>query len=51
MLLGLGHTDTVMLLLTLFVSALTFASGHSNIIQGAVHLIMFAAYLLLLVQN
>jgi Ca2+:H+ antiporter len=51
MLLGLGHTDTVMLLLTIFVSMLTFASGHSNIIQGAVHLILFAAYLLLVVQN
>jgi Ca2+:H+ antiporter len=51
MYLGLGHTDLVMLLLTLFVSAVTFASGHTNVIQGAVHLILFAAYVLLIVQN
>jgi Ca2+:H+ antiporter len=51
MLLGLEHTDAVMLVLTLFVSAVTFASGHTNVIQGAVHLILFAAYLMLIVQN
>jgi Ca2+:H+ antiporter len=51
MVLGLEHTDAVMLLLTLFVSAVTFASGHTNVLQGAVHLILFAAYMLLIVQN
>jgi hypothetical protein len=34
--LGLEHTDTVMLLLTLTVSVVTFASGRTNVIQGAV---------------
>jgi Ca2+:H+ antiporter len=40
-----------MLLLTLAVSIVTFASGRTNVMQGAVHLILFAAYLLLIVQG
>jgi len=48
---GLQHTDTLMLLLTLAVSIVTFASGRTNVIQGAVHLILFATYLLLIVQG
>lgn len=49
--LGVGPSDLVMLLLTLFVSVVTFASGRTNVIQGAVHLVLFAAYLLLIVQG
>ncbi len=49
--LGLQHTDTVMLLLTLTVSIVTFASGRTNVLQGLVHLILFAAYLLLIFEN
>ncbi|HTW26271.1 MAG TPA: hypothetical protein VME92_04015 [Acetobacteraceae bacterium] len=49
--LGVEHSDLVMLLLTLGVSVVTFASGNTNVIQGAVHLILFAAYLLLIVQG
>jgi Ca2+:H+ antiporter len=49
--LGVEHTDLVMLLLTLAVSVVTFASGRTNVIQGTVHLILFAAYLLLIVQG
>jgi Ca2+:H+ antiporter len=49
--LGVEHTDLVMLLLTLAVSVVTFASGRTNVIQGAVHLILFAAYLLLIFQG
>ena len=41
----------VMLLLTLAVSVVTFASGRTNVIQGAVHLILFGVYLMLIVQN
>jgi len=48
---GLQHTDTLMLLLTLAVSVVTFASGRTNVIQGAVHLTLFATYLLLIVQG
>jgi Ca2+:H+ antiporter len=49
--LGLEHTDMVMLMLTLAVSVVTFASGRTNVIQGAVHLTLFATYLLLIVQG
>ena len=49
--LGVEHTDLVMLLLTLAVSVVTFASGRTNVVQGAVHLVLFAAYLLLIVQG
>jgi len=49
--LGLQGTDFVMLLLTLVVSVVTFSSGRTNVLQGAVHLILFAAYLLLIFQG
>jgi Ca2+:H+ antiporter len=49
--LGLQHTDLIMLLLTLAVSIVTFASGRTNILQGLVHLVLFAAYLFLMVQG
>jgi Ca2+:H+ antiporter len=49
--LGLQHTDLVLLLLTLAVSIVTFASGRTNVLQGLVHLLLFAAYALLLVEN
>jgi Ca2+:H+ antiporter len=49
--LGLQHTDVVMLLLTLAVSVVTFASGRTNILQGLVHLLLFVGYLLLIVQG
>jgi len=41
----------VLLLVTLAVSVVTFASGRTNVIQGMVHLILFAAYLLLIFQG
>ncbi len=48
--LGVEGADLVLLLLTLAVSFLTFASGRTNVIQGAVHLILFGAYLMLIYQ-
>jgi Ca2+:H+ antiporter len=51
MVLGVQGPGIVMLLLTLAVSAVTFASGRTNVIQGVVHLILFAAYLLLMFQG
>jgi Ca2+:H+ antiporter len=45
--LGLGAEDMVLLLLTLFVSTLTFATGRTTILQGAVHLVIFAVFLFL----
>jgi Ca2+:H+ antiporter len=51
MILGVQGTDQVMLLLTLAVSVVTFSSGRTNVLQGAVHLLLFAAYILLMFQN
>ncbi len=49
--LGLEHTDFVLLLLTLAVSVVTFASGRTNILQGIVHLLLFLSYVLLLIEG
>ena len=46
--LGLDHVDTVLLILTLFVSAFTFGGGRTNVLQGAVHLLLFVVYLALI---
>ncbi len=49
--LGLEHADFLMLALTLAVSVVTFASGRTTILQGAVHLLLFFAYLMLLFEH
>jgi Ca2+:H+ antiporter len=46
--LGLDATDMTLLLLTLAVSTLTFAGTHTNALLGAVHLVLFFAYLMLI---
>jgi len=46
--LGLSPDDQVMLVLTLLTSMLTFGGGRTNVLQGAVHLGLFLAYLLLI---
>ncbi len=46
--LGLEATDTVMLLLTLVTSLLTFSLPRTNVLPGCVHLLLFGAYLMLL---
>ncbi|HEY4274924.1 MAG TPA: hypothetical protein VGM68_05530 [Rhizomicrobium sp.] len=46
--LGLPGTSEVLLLLTLAVSVVTFSSGRTNIMQGAVHVVLFAAFLLMM---
>jgi Ca2+:H+ antiporter len=45
--LGIDGKDTVMLILTLIVGTLTLSTGRTTILQGAVHLSLFAAYLFL----
>jgi Ca2+:H+ antiporter len=45
--LGLSGRDTLLLALTLFLSALTFASGRTNILAGLIHLVVFATFLFL----
>ena len=49
--LGVEGADLVLLILTLIVSIITFSSARTNVIQGAVHLILFGAYLLLIYQD
>ena len=49
--LGLDHVETVILALTLIVSMLTFASGRTNVLQGAVHVMLFLAYLMLILWH
>ena len=46
--LGLNEVETVLLILTLFVSGLTFAGGRTNVLQGVVHLLLFVVYLALI---
>jgi Ca2+:H+ antiporter len=46
--LGLDPVETVLLAVTILVSMLTFAGGRTNILQGAVHLVLFFAYLMLI---
>ena len=49
--LGLDPVDTVLLVLTLAVSMLTFASARTNVLLGAVHLLLFFAYLMLIFEK
>jgi len=46
--LGLDATDSVMLLLTLVTSLLTFSMPRTNVLSGCVHLLLFGAYFMLL---
>jgi Ca2+:H+ antiporter len=49
--LGLGGTSTVLLLLTLWVSTLTFSQARTNVLLGAVHLLLFFAYVTLILEQ
>jgi Ca2+:H+ antiporter len=49
--LGLDAVDTTLLLLTLGLSTLTFASARTNVLLGAVHLLLFLAYLMLIFEK
>jgi Ca2+:H+ antiporter len=43
--LGLGAKDAVLLVLTLFLGVITLGTGRTTVLQGIVHLVMFAAFL------
>jgi Ca2+:H+ antiporter len=45
--LGLDPTDMAMLAVTFVVSAVTLGTGRTYMMQGAVHLVLFAAFLFL----
>ena len=43
--LGLGEKDTVLLALTLLVGVITLGTGRTTVLQGIVHLVIFAVFL------
>jgi len=45
--LGLAAKDVVLLALTFVVSTLTLGTGRTTVMQGAIHLVLFAAFLFL----
>jgi Ca2+:H+ antiporter len=49
--LGVQYGELVLLPLTLAVSMITFGSGRTNVLQGVVHLLLFAAYVMLIFQG
>jgi Ca2+:H+ antiporter len=49
--LGLDAVDATLLLLTLGLSILTFASPRTNVLLGAVHSLLFLAYLMLVFEK
>lgn len=49
--LGVEHANMILLLLTLALSFITFSNGRTNVLQGAVHLLLFVTFLLLMVQG
>jgi len=49
--LGLDPVEQAMLLLTLFVSTITYTSGRTNVLQGAVHLMLLMGYLMLIIWH
>ncbi len=48
--LGLESANNLLLAVTLAVSVVTFASGRTNVLQGAVHVVLFAAYVMLIFE-
>jgi Ca2+:H+ antiporter len=44
--LGISHANTALLVLTLFVSTLTLGTGRTTVLQGTIHLVIFAVFLL-----
>ena len=49
--LGLDAVNSLLLVLTLIVSALTFTSNRTNVLSGAVHILLFLAYVMLLFEH
>jgi Ca2+:H+ antiporter len=47
LLLGLPPTEITLLALTLLLTSMTLVGGRATVLQGAVHLVVFAAYLFL----
>ncbi|MBW6414123.1 hypothetical protein KZZ20_01085 [Methylacidiphilum fumariolicum] len=48
LILGLGQVEATLLVLTLLLCQITFSGGKTNILQGAVHLLLFFSYLIMM---
>ena len=49
--LGLDAVDAVLLVLTFGMTLLTYGSGRTNILLGAVHLLLFCTYIALILER
>jgi Ca2+:H+ antiporter len=49
--LGVDAIDGILLVLTLLISMLTFAASRTNVLLGAVHLLLFLAYVLFVFER
>ncbi|MFI4968075.1 MAG: calcium:proton antiporter [Gammaproteobacteria bacterium] len=49
--LGLSSVNSTLLVLTLVLSMITFGSSRTNVLHGAVHLLLFLAYLMLIFEK
>ena len=49
--LGLSSVNSILLVLTLVLSMITFGSSRTNVLHGAVHLLLFLAYLMLIFER
>ena len=49
--LGLSAVNTILLLLLLALSTITFSNNRTNVLLGAVHLLLFLAYLMLIFES
>jgi Ca2+:H+ antiporter len=49
--LGLDAVDSLMLVLTLALCGLTFTSNRTNVLLGAVHMMVFLAYVMLIFEH
>ncbi len=45
----MNPTNTVLLLLTLLVATLSLSTGRTTVMQGALHIVLFAVFLFMLV--
>jgi Ca2+:H+ antiporter len=48
--LGLPPKEIALLALTLLISTVTFSGGRATVLQGAVHLVLFAVFLVLAIM-
>jgi Ca2+:H+ antiporter len=50
LILGLNEEDALLLVLTLLVSSLTFSGARTDMLKGAVHILLFAVFIVLIIQ-